>query len=172
MEFCEYGDLTSSIKTLDPVRRKAWIGQLALGLQHMHSLRVIHRDIKTVRWFIVVAVHTFYNCCVACSAVQQDNILIAATRGRKSIKYIDFGFAIQVPDHLPHRYGRAGTPGYMAPEVDSKQRYSCNADVWSLGVVFFQVGIAQPASKLLSNKFIQEHAFLPTDVYWGACNRA
>ena len=52
MEFCEHGSLTSYIKqSFDPALRDDWINQLSLGLQHMHSLSVIHRDIKPVRYF-------------------------------------------------------------------------------------------------------------------------
>ena len=51
MEVCQHGDLSSQIthKTIDTTLRHAWIDQLLLGLQHMHNLNVIHRDIKTVR---------------------------------------------------------------------------------------------------------------------------
>ena len=93
----------------------------------------------------------------------QDNILIGTARGEKIAKYIDFGLAIEVTPGVSARYGRAGTPGYMSPEVNQKflylyaeqqhynnpnvsrtqvnarLPYSPWADVWSLGVVFFQV---------------------------------
>ena len=74
-----------------------------------------------------------------CVITPQDNILITATHGRMVIKYIDFGLAIEATRGAPHKYGRAGTLEYMAPEVNARLPYSLNADVWSLGVVFFQV---------------------------------
>ena len=61
-------------------------------------------------------------------------------RGKKKIRYIDFGFALEVTPGMKIEDGkRAGTPGYMAPEMEARLPYSCNADVWSLGVVLFQV---------------------------------
>ena len=74
-----------------------------------------------------------------CVITPQDNILITTTHGRMVIKYIDFGLAIEATRGAPHKYGRAGTLEYMAPEVNARLPYSLNADVWSLGVVFFQV---------------------------------
>ena len=52
MEYCAHGTLTARITKgidVDSVR-ETWTEQLFLGLQHMHGLRVIHRDIKTVRF--------------------------------------------------------------------------------------------------------------------------
>lgn len=67
----------------------------------------------------------------------QDNILTTAT----SIKYIDFGLAIEIAPGSQIEDGkRAGSIGYMSPEMEAKLPYSCNSDVWSLGVVVFQVG--------------------------------
>ena len=55
------------------------------------------------------------------------------------IRYIDFGFAIEIETDSQVMSGKLiGTPGYMAPEIVARQPYSCKADVWSLGVVFFQ----------------------------------
>ena len=58
--------------------------------------------------------------------------------GRKMIRYIDFGFAIEIEAGAQVTGGIVGTPGYMAPEIKAGRPYACKADVWSLGVVFFQ----------------------------------
>ena len=49
MEFCEDG-LETRIKSNDHNKseKEAWIAQLALGLQHIHKLGVMHRDICPV----------------------------------------------------------------------------------------------------------------------------
>ena len=67
MEYCDEGDVTSHVnpltlhvaKSINPTLRDDWIGQMALGLQHMHSYNVIHRDIKTVREcrFVFLLIH-------------------------------------------------------------------------------------------------------------------
>ena len=32
-----------------------------------------------------------------------------------------------------------GTPGYMAPEVMQKSNYSSKCDIWSIGVIYYQI---------------------------------
>ena len=136
MEFCEHGDVTTHIaKAIVPSLRSTWVEQLSHGLQHMHHLNVIHRDIKS------------------------DNILIASARNGETLaKYIDFGLAIEVSNTSPSAHGRAGTPGYMAPEVDARLPYSTNADVWSLGVVFFQMHTCVPVHEVETNRFLTGRA--------------
>jgi len=95
MEFCAHGELTNHVNaSLESGLREAFIDQLAIGLQHMHHLNVVHRDIKA------------------------ENILITEIRGRKMIRYIDFGLAIEIaPGSKIMDRKRIGTPGYMSPEV-------------------------------------------------------
>ena len=79
--------------------------------------------------------------------------MITTTRGRKVIKYIDFGLAIEAtPGGAPHEHGRAGTLEYMAPEVNARLPYSLNVDVWSLGVVFLQVSMLWDSVSSLSSQ--------------------
>jgi serine/threonine protein kinase len=57
---------------------------------------------------------------------------------RSAVKATDFGLAIRhSPGELPLK-SRSGTPAYMAPEVIN-QRYDCQADVWSAGVMMWQL---------------------------------
>ncbi|CAD8209126.1 unnamed protein product [Paramecium octaurelia] len=83
--------------------------KLALGLQQVHNLGYVHRDIKL------------------------ENVLI----DKDQLKLIDFGFAEKIcRDRL---INGQGTAGYIAPEVFMKQPYQEVGDIFSLGVIFYSM---------------------------------
>lgn len=54
-----------------------------------------------------------------------------------TVKFIDFGLAVPMQQGVDQDK-IIGTPSYMAPEV-YKSNYSYACDIWSLGVVIYQV---------------------------------
>ncbi|CAK0911499.1 unnamed protein product [Prorocentrum cordatum] len=84
--------------------------EMALAVQHLHSLRIVHRDIKS------------------------DNYLFA-TGG--TVKLCDFGFAAQLPWSGRLLYGCYGTAPYMSPEMVRNEGHSLSTDVWSLGATAY-----------------------------------
>lgn len=50
---------------------------------------------------------------------------------------IDFSCAKRLETHKTSTL--IGTPFYMAPEVIKQEEYSYNVDIWSLGVVFYEM---------------------------------
>lgn len=58
--------------------------------------------------------------------------------GHSTVKATDFGLAIRHTNDEPPLKSRSGTPAYMAPEV-IKQQYDCKADVWSAGIMMWQL---------------------------------
>ena len=56
-----------------------------------------------------------------------------------NIKLVDFGFAEKI--NLTQLVSKAGTPGFIPPEIFKSQPYSEFGDVFSLGVIFYSVEI-------------------------------
>lgn len=121
LEFADGGDLSSLLKA-NPAQKgffeESWIGvrfvQLALALNHIHAKRMMHRDIKTA------------------------NILLT-TSG--FCKLSDFGFSKAFDSTVSQDVAETflGTPYYLAPELWRRQKYSKKADMWSLGVVLYEM---------------------------------
>ena len=89
--------------------------QVALGLAAAHGDGMLHRDIKP------------------------DNIWLDATSSR--VKILDFGLAqLAVPDFdEPERDSFAGTPNYIAPERIRGEPGDHRSDLFSIGVVVYEM---------------------------------
>jgi len=91
------------------------VHELLMALDHAHRQNVVHRDIKPANMLIEVS-------------------------GR--IKLTDFGVArIQEPDesNLTQVGGAVGTPKYMSPEQAKGLRGDSRSDVFSAGVVLYEL---------------------------------
>lgn len=87
--------------------------QIAQGLDKAHSLGIVHRDIKS------------------------RNVMVS-TEGHVSI--LDFGVALLPGAERLTAAGQAvGTPSYMSPEQCTNQPVDHRTDIWSLGVVLFEL---------------------------------
>jgi len=94
------------------------IEQLLESLVYLESKKICHRDIKP------------------------DNIMVMMNDGEPTIKLVDFGIAIHLNKEYPNEKKRAGTPGYISPEVffqDVKDpiHYNYKSDIFSVGAVFY-----------------------------------
>jgi serine/threonine protein kinase len=88
------------------------LAQIAEGLDYAHSRGVVHRDIKPA------------------------NILIAQDG---KVKITDFGIARLDTSNLTMEGQLLGTPNYMAPEQIQGKEVDHRADIFSLGVVFYEM---------------------------------
>ncbi|KAI8046585.1 putative mitogen-activated protein kinase kinase kinase 7-like isoform X1 [Drosophila gunungcola] len=89
-----------------------WAFQCAKGLAHLHSMErpVFHRDIKP------------------------QNLLL--TNQFENLKICDFGLATDMSNN---KSDMRGTPRYMAPEVFKDKKYTDKCDVYSLGIVIWEI---------------------------------
>jgi serine/threonine protein kinase len=118
MEFIEGESLSSYLKRegkLSPQNAGRIIHQTALGLATAHDKGVIHRDIKP------------------------GNLMLTA---RGNVKIADFGIALSSQDFakkLTSTGEFVGTPGYLSPEVCTGNPVDQRSDIFSLGIVLFEV---------------------------------
>lgn len=68
--------------------------------------------------------------------IKPENIILNDLQS-VNIKIIDFGFATSLKSTQIHSV--CGTPGYFAPEVLSKKECGFNSDMFSAGVVFYNL---------------------------------
>jgi hypothetical protein len=105
--------------TFAPRRALAVVTQLLEGLAVAHARGVVHRDVKP------------------------ENIIVDDTDGDR-VAIVDFGVA-WITEHAALRTtGIVGTPTYMAPEVASGAPPDGRADVYSAGIVLFELLFGRP----------------------------
>jgi len=114
MELIEGETLRARLRTgpvtIEQVR--SWSLQLADGLRAAHAKGIVHRDIKP------------------------DNLLIASS-GR--LKILDFGIARLADSSLTATGATLGTVAYMSPEQTLGEKVDHRSDLWSLGVVMYEM---------------------------------
>lgn len=86
--------------------------QALLGLRHVHSKSIIHRDVKSLNLFFD----------------QDDNVLVG-----------DLGIAKVLSPNTMFARTIVGTPYYLSPELCEDKPYNEKSDVWALGVVLYEI---------------------------------
>ncbi|MBI1944433.1 MAG: serine/threonine protein kinase [Deltaproteobacteria bacterium] len=106
-------ELVRSRGALSPGNAAAIIEQVLLALGHAHEQGVVHRDVKPA------------------------NVLLLADG---QVKVTDFGIArLESVDGKGNERAAVGTPGYMAPEQFGSLDVDRRADLYSAGVVLFEL---------------------------------
>jgi len=125
MEFVDGGDLKQLLtaqKTLSLNKMIDYVSQIASGLATAHKMGIIHRDIKPA------------------------NILITSD---KVCKLSDFGIAIiQQESHNLASDIIVGTPLYMSPEQNEGKSLRATSDIYSLGVVMYEMLTGSPPFRM------------------------
>lgn len=115
MEFCDHGPLYDMLKErsdmLTPKRVVAWAKDIACGMNYLHQHKIIHRDLKS------------------------PNVLIG---DNYTVKISDFGTS-RIWNEVSTKMSFAGTVAWMAPEAIQESPCSEKVDVWSFGVVLWEL---------------------------------
>jgi len=120
MEYFARGDLRSQIAAgLDGPDALAYLAQMAAALQVVHAVGVLHRDLKP------------------------GNIML---RADGTLALIDFGLAKHVRMDAPEITATGeifGTPYYMSPEQGHGADLDERSDLYSIGVIFYEMLMRQ-----------------------------
>jgi tetratricopeptide (TPR) repeat protein len=115
MEYVQGETLAEIIRRKAPVSaldKLRWMEELCAGVAYAHHVGVIHRDIKPT------------------------NLMIDRS-GR--LKILDFGIAKMLGTLSTNATALIGTPGYMAPEQILGKGIDHRSDLFSIGVVFYEL---------------------------------
>ena len=110
------------------LKAKIIFKELISGLKYLYELNICHRDLKP------------------------QNILLDENY---TIKISDFGLArLNNENNLMDTI--CGSPIYMAPEIMKYNKYDNKADIWSLGIIFYELLTGRTPFK------VKNHQELPT----------
>ena len=114
LEYCPDGELFSILQS-QPYKRFSedvasdYIKQMINALIYLHSNKIIHRDIKP------------------------ENILV----DNNTLKLADFGWSIHTPSMRRKTFW--GTLDYLPPEMIKREVYDEAVDIWSIGVLAYEL---------------------------------
>ena len=133
MEYCAGGTLQDRIDAARKQQHKAEVipaaevlrlfSQIALGVHALHSVGILHRDLKA------------------------ENVFLAAGSssggGGETVKLGDFGLSRQLEGPLDVATTTVGTPHHLSPELCSGQSYGSASDIWALGCILHELATLQ-----------------------------
>lgn len=101
----------------NPVVQANWqfyVADIIMALEYLHERNIVYRDLKPENVIISI----------------QDN---------GHVKMCDFGFAKRLRNKDMRTYTKCGTPNYIAPEIVLGMGHSFQVDIWSLGIMIYEI---------------------------------
>lgn len=120
LEYAPGGELYKELKSqpgcrFDEPRAAKFVKEMACALDYLHCKHVIHRDIKP------------------------ENLLLGS---KGQLKIADFGWSVHAPNS--RRETLCGTLDYLPPEMVLGKSHDSAVDIWSLGVLMFELLTGKP----------------------------
>src|SRR5580658_1884037 len=145
MEFVEGESLRSVLNRFGglPARKAVdLVGQICSGLREAHAQGIVHRDLKP------------------------ENVMIDA---QGNVKIMDFGIARSMEAGTRLTGSMVGTPAYMAPEQVAGKPVDYRTDIYSLGLILYEMFTGAPAFQAdnpvaVALKQMQEEAVPPHEI--------
>ena len=120
---------------------KVYISQVSAAIAYLHVKKYVYRDLKP------------------------ENILL---RANGDVCLADFGMATKLEREDERAYSFCGTSQYMSPEVMSKKGCRFEADLWSLGVLIYELcSGATPYANVRGNHIELYEAVMSVDANGG-----
>ncbi|XP_044477087.1 probable serine/threonine protein kinase IREH1 isoform X2 [Mangifera indica] len=151
MEYLNGGDLYSLLRNLgclDEDVARVYIAEVVLALEYLHSLRVVHRDLKPDNLLIAHDGHiklTDFGLSKVGLINSTDDLSGPAVSGTSMM--VDDEPQLTVSEHRRERSKKrsaVGTPDYLAPEILLGTGHGTTADWWSVGVILFELIVGIP----------------------------
>ena len=145
MEFVEGESLRSVLNRFGAMSLRKGIDlaqQMCAGLKEAHAQGIVHRDLKP------------------------ENVMIDA---RGNVKIMDFGIARSMESITRMTGAMVGTPAYMAPEQVAGKPVDYRTDIYSLGLIFYEVFTGKQAftadnAVAVAMKQLRESPVLPHEI--------
>ncbi|XP_041998474.1 probable serine/threonine protein kinase IREH1 isoform X1 [Salvia splendens] len=151
MEYLNGGDLYSMLRNLgclDEDVARIYIAEVVLALEYLHSLRVVHRDLKPDNLLIAHDGHiklTDFGLSKVGLINSTDDLSGPAVSETSLMEEDEQPFSAS--EHQQERRKKrsaVGTPDYLAPEILLGTGHGFTADWWSVGVILFELIVGIP----------------------------
>ncbi|XP_071710173.1 probable serine/threonine protein kinase IREH1 [Rutidosis leptorrhynchoides] len=151
MEYLNGGDLYSLLRNLgclDEDVARVYIAEVVLALEYLHSLRVVHRDLKPDNLLIAHDGHiklTDFGLSKVGLINSTDDLSGPAVSGTSLLGEHESQSSIsENQDERRKKRSAVGTPDYLAPEILLGTGHGTSADWWSVGVILFELIVGIP----------------------------
>ncbi|KAI3517866.1 hypothetical protein L1887_17087 [Cichorium endivia] len=150
MEYLNGGDLYSLLRNLgclDEDVARIYIAEVVLALEYLHSLRVVHRDLKPDNLLIAHDGHiklTDFGLSKVGLINSTDDLSGPAVSGTSLLGDNESQSGTGSQQERRKNRSAVGTPDYLAPEILLGTGHGTSADWWSVGVILFELIVGIP----------------------------